>query len=77
MADPSRFAVVRRPPPSNVPSSLIGRVGGVLGLDLLQDGRRSLVVDDRAGPHRLARGLVRKKVEVVNRGRADRHLKRE
>src|SRR5216684_3716081 len=48
-----RLEVVRRPLPRGVPALLMRRVGGLLRLDLLQYGRQPLVVDDRAGLHRL------------------------
>ena len=46
-----RLDIVRRSLPGNMPAPLPRRVGGLLRLDLLQHGRQSLVVDDRAGLH--------------------------
>jgi hypothetical protein len=48
-----RLEVVRRSLPRHVPSLLMRRISGLLRLDLLQHGRQPLVVDDRAGLHRL------------------------
>ena len=48
-----RLEVVGRPLPRSVPALLPRRISGLLRLDLLQDGRQPLVVDDRAGLHGL------------------------
>jgi hypothetical protein len=44
-----RLEAVRRSLPGNVPALPMRRVGGLLRFQLLQDGRQSLVVEDRAG----------------------------
>src|SRR5260370_19417257 len=48
-----RLEVVRRSPPRHVPALPPRPVGGLLRLDVLQHRRQPLLLDDRAGLHRL------------------------